>query len=310
MEKKFKYEFINHFNNMPLYCSVIGINDFSLHWHNDIEVLFVLKGKVCVNLNDSKYIMEKGDILLINPNQAHFFEDIEEENLILLIQFSPEIMNNIGEPGKRNIVFKCNTMTSDITQKEAFTKLRPLLAHIGYEIYTERNGYEYFIISKLYEIIGILHRNFTYEINFDEIKSSENNNLKRLKGIIEYIEDNYAKDISLSNVANSVHMSKSYLSHFLKGAIGISFKTYLDIVRFHKSAELLRTSDYSIMEVAIECGFNNKQPMYRLYKKNINMTPSEYRDKHSNLSKKNITLINNYRIVNPINAIKYFSEYL
>lgn len=310
MNKNINYEFVDHFNNMPLYCSVVGLNDITFHWHNDIEVLFVLNGELCVNLIDSKYIMKKGDILLINSNQSHFFEDIGEENLVLFVQFSPEIMENKNENKKINKIFKCNSMISDIMQEEAFNKLRSLLAYIGYEIYTKRNGYEYFIKSRFYEMIGILYRNFTFKIDFVEKKTVDDKNLKRAKSMIEYIEKNYAKDISLSNVAKAVHMSDSYFSHFFKEIIGIPFKKYLDVVRFHKSAELLRTTNYSIMEVAIECGFNNKQPMYRLYKKNINMTPSEYRDKHSSLSKKNVAFINNYRIVNPTYAIKYFSEYI
>lgn len=310
MNEKYSYEFVNHFSNMPLYYAVIGVDEFTFHWHSDIEVLFALKGTLCVNFGNSRYLMKKGDVLLINSNQPHYFEDIGEDNLVLLIQFSPEIINNVTGNRKRKIFFECNTMTAGTMQEEAFEKLRILLANIGYEIYKERNGFEFYIISKFYEVVGMLYRHFKYTVAFDETKSSDDKNLERVKVIIDYIECNYSEDISLSDVAKAVHMSDSYFSHCLKDIIGISFKQYLDLVRFHKSAELLRTTEQSVIDIAVACGFNNKQPMYRLYKKNIGMTPSEYREKKSKTNRKNITLINNYRIVNPTDAIKYFVEYI
>lgn len=309
MSSRFSYEFINHFNNMPLYCSVVGVSDFSLHWHQDIEMLFVLDGELCVNLNEDRLILKKGDILLINSNKTHFFEDTGKDNLVLLIQFSPAVMDKIDGTNARKH-FRCNSTLPDAMQDESFSRLRTLLAHIGYEIYMERNGYEYFIISRFYEMIGILHRNFTYEIEAEDQVSLEDKNLGRIKEIVSYIEENYVNDITLGDLADAVHMSESYLSHFIKENIGIPFKRYLDTVRFHKSAEMLRTTDLAVIDIAVSCGFNNKQPMYRLYQKSIGMTPSEYRSRHKTLKYKGVSVINNYTVVNPTEAIKYFYEYM
>lgn len=201
-------------------------------------------------------------------------------------------------------------MELDATFDKGFNQLREILAVMGIETLSKRFGYEYMIHSKIYELIATLFRDFTYEV-IDDIHDNEriNNNLDRAKKVIHYIEENYNEELSLTEVAQEVFMSKSYFSHFFKDFFGVSFSKYLDTLRLNKSAYLLKTTERSIMDIAISCGFNSDQSMYRLYQKRMNLTPTQYRKDYAN-NEKNETNYIGYKIVNPIVAVKYLTEYI
>lgn len=311
MREHMTYEFVNYFQNVPLYCSIVGISDFNLHWHKDIEILFVLKGRLCLYVNNTEYILEPGEILLINSNVSHLFQDIGDDNLTFLLQFNPDLIKFNSKDGKpRGIHFNCNSKELDVTFDKALGHLRQMLAVMGLETLSKRSGYEYMIQAKIYEVIATLFRDFTYEI-LDNIEETEkiNKSLDRAKKIIQYIDEHYCDELTVNDVAQAVYMSSSYFSHFFKDFFGVAFSRYLDTLRLNKSAYLLKSTNRSIMDIAINCGFNSDQSMYRLYQKRMKMTPTQYRKDYANDRQNEMNYLG-YKIVNPIAAVKYLTEYV
>ncbi|WP_313134672.1 helix-turn-helix transcriptional regulator [Anaerocolumna sp.] len=95
--------------------------------------------------------------------------------------------------------------------------------------------------------------------------------------IIEYINENYNKDISLKTIASYSHLNPGYISQLFKKESGINFNKYLTDLRINKAKELLQERNLTIEEIATKIGYHDYFYFLKIFKKNVNKTPSEYR---------------------------------
>jgi len=111
-------------------------------------------------------------------------------------------------------------------------------------------------------------------------QSAKNRNLKlhELLNIAkEYIDNNYAKDLTLSQVAKYIYLSDSYFAHSFKDKFGISPKSYILKVRIEEAKELLQNTDLKISDVALSVGFSSQQRFNDIFRKYTELTPLRYR---------------------------------
>lgn len=94
----------------------------------------------------------------------------------------------------------------------------------------------------------------------------------------EYINNNFAKDISLDDVSRVVDISPYYFSKIFKEESGENFIEYLTNVRMEKAKDLLKNSTYSMKEICSLCGYQDPNYFSRTFKKNVGVTPTEYKD--------------------------------
>jgi two-component system response regulator YesN len=92
-----------------------------------------------------------------------------------------------------------------------------------------------------------------------------------------YIQENYARDISLDDVSKAVNISPYYFSKIFKEGTGEGFVEYLTNIRIEKAKELLSTTEYSMREICSMCGYSDPNYFSRSFKKKIGVTPTEYK---------------------------------
>ncbi|WP_372661665.1 response regulator [Cohnella sp.] len=97
---------------------------------------------------------------------------------------------------------------------------------------------------------------------------------------IEYIKLHYLEELTLQDVADSIHVSKNYCSNLFKKQAGQNFIDYLIDLRMHEAKRLLVLGECKIYEVAEKSGFNDVKYFSKLFKKITQMTPLEYRENH------------------------------
>ena len=100
-----------------------------------------------------------------------------------------------------------------------------------------------------------------------------------IKTARKYIEDHFDKDISLDDVSRVVNISPYYFSKVFKEECGLNFIEYLTNIRIDKAKELLEKSNLSIKEICISCGYTDPNYFSRSFKKNVGVTPTEYKEK-------------------------------
>ena len=106
---------------------------------------------------------------------------------------------------------------------------------------------------------------------------------EQASGMIEkakaYINENYHRDISLEEVSRSVDISSYYFSKLFKEETGENFIEYLTAIRIEKAKELLHHRENSIKNISIETGYSDPNYFSRIFKKQVGITPTEYRER-------------------------------
>ena len=109
----------------------------------------------------------------------------------------------------------------------------------------------------------------SYELNDSSKKTSDVIALQ----FIDYIENNYRSNISLSTMAKQFGYSKVYVSKLFNKSVGQHFNAFLNAVRIQKAVEMINSKDRgekTVTSIIYECGFDNPVTFYRNYKKNKN----------------------------------------
>jgi AraC-like DNA-binding protein len=104
-----------------------------------------------------------------------------------------------------------------------------------------------------------------------------------MQSAIQFIFNNYEREISITDIAKYVFLSPSYFTRAFKEDTGLSPIQYLLNIRIKRACELLAETDFKVGDIAHSVGFSNQQRFNDIFKKQTKMTPMQYR----NSSKKN-----------------------
>lgn len=132
-------------------------------------------------------------------------------------------------------------------------------------------------------------------ISADNESTSTNKNRQLLAPAVAYIDSNFNNTINLKTVANICQISTSYLSRLFKKVMNTNFASYVNQVRVNNAKKLLLTTNKSINEISIDCGYEDDGYFIKVFKKFESATPNEYRNKY----------INNKRILRELKSINH-----
>jgi AraC-like DNA-binding protein len=274
---KMTYEFIKHIEGTMLKTFVVTINHRELHFHSDMEILMVLKGSVVINDLNTRHLLEKNDIFIINRNQLHSLSCTNEPNLLMVIQFDlgfckkyyPKIGRIFFTQGH---IKKQNSFECWKTLKQSMIDI--ITCHTE-----KKEGYALQMMSILNHLLFAM-LNQESHIELDEAAAASRSRItKRLGRIIEYISENFMNQITLQSIAEQNNLNMYYLSHFIKTHLGMSFRDYLNRVRFEHAELLLISTDLSNIDICLECGFSDYKYLKKAFRAEYGCTPDEFRKK-------------------------------
>jgi len=197
-------------------------------------------------------------------------------------------------PSFTYIDYKCNSVFDNDNNKYIYDKVRNLIADLLLVLVKRENGFELKACSYVSLIGEHLYNNF--EVNKRGSKNSEVRKDNRINNIINFINKKYNTNITLSEVASEFNLNYHFLSHCIKDDIGMSFQNYLNKIRLEKATNMILHSNKNMTEIALINGFSSTSYFYKVFKKEYNCTPLEYRksfaDKEFNKSICNIRYIN------------------
>lgn len=245
--------------------------DVPPHWHDYIEVLYMLEGTAMQQINDRYFQIEKDDIVIVNTGDIHGTLCTEGEAVrILVILFMPGLIDTghanlfeskyiltfLGSKSNQNYHI-ANTFTNS-------TEIFNLMMGIYNEYSRENTGYEIYIKGYIYQLIAHLLRNDMLNLYQPALKEKE---LLRLDPLLKFIETRYMEDINLVKAASMLNFSYHYLSRYFKRITGKNFKEYLDYIRVREAEKLLLTNNAPVSRVALDVGFANVSSFNRVFKR-------------------------------------------
>lgn len=273
------------------YDSLIN-NEIPFHWHNEFEFLTVTSGEiVCqmIHMNGTKLTrrIHEGEGTFFNTKTLHCMKSsypgTESRTLSLPENFfnfqqSGSIYKNIIEPVKLSSlpgVF----FTADRTENiECMEKLRNL-----YDIPVSDPCWELYCIETICcawrNLLDILNRTKTDTLSQSSIKEN------RLWIMLKYIHENYANELTISDIASSANISKSECFRCFNSVMKQTPLDYLTDYRLARAASLLIETNTPVSSIAAECGFNNSSYFGSVFRKKFGTSPGKYRIKFETTKK-------------------------
>ena len=244
-----------HFGISEYFHKETGENfSFPAHIHHSFELITILEGKMTVKVDDATYDICKGEGVLIFPEQIHSL--VSEESKHMVIIFSADIVRAFSVKH-----------SSDLPKSNMIKVSKELLSQLSS---LEKESSVIKIKGALYSLCARLDESCEYE--------------KRRKGrggllyeIFDFVEKNYDKECTLSSLSSSLGYNRSYLSRYFGEATNMSFITYVNRYKIGKACYLLRNSDKTVLECALECGYSSLRSFNRNFKVTVGSSPMTYR---------------------------------
>lgn len=236
--------------------------DFSPHIHEDIELIYVKKGGGTAFCDGKKYELHENSFFLVFPNQVHHYSEFIDGEYIMLIIKPSRLMsyNDVflsGEPVSALWHFEENT--DDNTAYLLQTAFNEFI----------RDGYSPIIDAYLTAVFGKLLKFYKIEKG----RLSRDNVLQ----ILQYCADHYKENITVGDIADNLHISRSCVSHIFSSRLGMNFCDYINALRLSDAKQFLESKNYSITEISDMSGFATIRTFNRAFLKLYGISPSEYR---------------------------------
>lgn len=249
----------------------------ALHWQSSMELVFVKKGTGMVHVDLDPFTARAGDIFVFVPGMLHSLsqypgEAMEYENII----FDVELLG-----GSSDLCYQRYLLPLQSGRLPLPSRLAP--GHPCYDIALEHLrrlenvnrermlGYELQVKGLLLSLLSLLVS------QSDGVPPSDNTDTRRLKTILQYVTMHYTETLPVAEAAAVCQCSPSHFMRWFKQMTGQGFTEYLNAYRLNTAAELLRTTDDTVLAVAEQTGFKNLSYFNRAFKTHYGLTPKEYR---------------------------------
>lgn len=275
-------EKIMYKEELPINVITANVDEYPIHFHDDMEVVYVLEGSITLRNGYYTYNLKQGDIFIINDREMHSFQNTGEDNMVMMLQMDLAYFSRYYESLKNN--FFVTDMEDD--SDESLEVLKTIMARIMMEILQKGYGYEHKVIESTHNLIACLMSDFQYFVMEDGKFKNESRNkgnkilAGRLNRITDYMYDNYNRKLTLNEIAEREHLSIYYLSHIIKEATGLSFQDLLSYIRVEESEKLLLGTNKKIGAIAEETGFSAVRYYIKHFEHWFGMHPLEYRKQY------------------------------
>ena len=260
------------------------------HWHNEMEVDLVREGEALYKIGDKSFHVREGQAVLINKNVMHSIDSAGEQKCVIMsLIFSPDFLfpqkdssfaNNYLKPVAESHFFRYRIFNP----KERWDRsVISYLEDIFYANLQKEFGYELQTLSLLCQLWLLLLSKVSSEkaeIEDIEVPKSMTADEIRIKDAIVFIEQNYQEPITLADIADSIHVSKSECCRCFNRAVNMTPFEYLMHYRILKAADLIQRNQKDpmpISELAITVGFNNTSYFNKRFREYFGCTPTQYR---------------------------------
>lgn len=248
-----------------------------VHWHDELEIIYVKSGFLTVNISGENYIGKPGDAFVVSPGNLHFMgsqtgtvdyftflfplkyiafrtDDMLDDKLIEPLNsghlmISPEIKDTVKEQCEQ--LARVYAAEIDKSESKITSQIRKKIILLQF-------------IHELWKK-GFIVENDTTGRNTVE------------KEMVSYIQQNYMGKILLREFGEQFHLSEKYISRYFKEHFHITLSQYVTYLRLEHAKQMLQETDISVTEVAMQSGYQNISYFIRSFKKTYGVSPLKYR---------------------------------
>lgn len=262
-------------SNLPATAFAANSMSFFAHWHAEVELIQVCEGSILVGINHETRVLHQGDMAVCSSGDIHFYDCKGYDSIIRLIIFRPELVDSAGGWPRAfafDSPFFCGQTCSALLRsyENAFLAIK--------EEATKKDALAPMLVKgSLLTLCATLARTASFHTIVTKKPAAGRHRMQSMQDALSFIESNYMADIRLQDAAAAANMSIYHFSRLFMSVAGMGYKSYLSQLRVNKAEALLKNSDNTITEIALQCGFDSIRTFNRVFRAVHGSTPSRAR---------------------------------
>lgn len=233
------------------------------HIHRYVEVLYVMSGVCQIYLEGAEYTVHTDEAVIVFPNQVHGYESGPETNHVIVL-ISPDLV-----PEYTDLFLRSLPKQSYFIGLASTPRLRGYFNAVA-EIYREKMPNREIAAS------GLMTAFFS-EIFTGVEFSPTSSNINIPQAILAFCMENYQKPITLEMLSHMLYVSPNYISRIFNQRLCISLTDYVNYLRVTHAKQLLKETNFPILQIAEDSGFRSIRTLDHVFHKTTGKTPMEYR---------------------------------
>lgn len=276
--KEFRLKEFNGGSPFPFHIQQdIHENTFPVHSHADFyELVFVIGGSAMHIVDDECFPIKKGDVFVIGTERSHGFSDAVGFKICNIMfgfdEFFGQSSDICSSQSFRSLFFGKDGLQSKLTlPPDEFIRICDVLKMLQNEYETDSDGRETLLRSYFMMLSVILSRLFASK------ESGKNRSAENITAAAEFIERNFTEKLTLDSIAEVTHYSARHFVRIFTETYHQTPQEYIVSLRLRRACNLLEEGELSVEETAQQSGFGDGNYFSRVFKKQMGITPSEYR---------------------------------
>ncbi|MFD2114560.1 AraC family transcriptional regulator [Paenibacillus yanchengensis] len=260
-----------------------------LHWHEEWELIYMIKGNTAFHIGTETYYPEPGDLLFVNKGLMHtgFAIDDTSVEYFAFVFHSSVISHGFADNYQENdhieitspLMMGQQLVQTHISKNAAnYTILISLLEQLITEYSQKQHGYRLAIRSLLHLLLVQFSRFQIEDRQEGQTGGIDEDSYEQFKQLFTYIETHYMEKLTIKTAASLVNMSESHFCRSFKKITGKTFVEYVNLHRISIAAQMLETTSLPITEIAFSIGYNSINYFSKLFKMYKHCSPSHYRN--------------------------------
>ena len=248
-----------------------------VHWHDELEIIYVKSGFLTVNISGENYIGKPGDAFVVSPGNLHFMGSqtgtVDYFTFLFPLKYiafrSDDMLDDkLIEPLNSGHLMISPEIKD--TVKEQCEQLAGVYAAESGESESKITGQ----IKKKIILLQFIHELWKKGFIVENDTTGRNTVEKEM---VSYIQQNYTGKILLREFGEQFHLSEKYISRYFKDHFHITLSQYVTYLRLEHAKQMLQETDISVTEVAMQSGYQNISYFIRSFKKTYGVSPLKYR---------------------------------
>ncbi|MCC8164104.1 MAG: AraC family transcriptional regulator [Lachnospiraceae bacterium] len=268
----------------PIACYTDDLSQEKIpwHWHEEWEIVLVTEGRLHIDVENAHQTLVSGDGIFINAKAMHAIQNSSQSpGKLHSAVFHPRLIGgSMDSVFWQGLVqpFYSNAATRFLLLKQEIPWQKEVLRHfqIAWKaIAGEQDDFEN--LARFY--LSRAFRSILQNTDFSKSNLSERELAKvnRIRSMMEYIEFHYMEELTVEKIAKSVSVSNSACLRCFHEMLNTTPMQYVMETRLKKAAALLRSTDRSAKDIALDCGFNDTSYFTKMFRLKYNCTPGNYR---------------------------------
>ncbi len=250
-----------------------------MHWHDCLEIDWVESGRGVNYIADREYLLEPGQLFLINNIDRHIAVTDGSLDMRIVI-FEPSLLWKTApeQQDSLRMFYPVGEQQGNLAQlsEENLDRAHTLMLEMEAEWNEKARGYEMMLRAKLMELLAILYRAAPETMEAKEAAALRKG-YQRIRPAVNYIQSHFAEPLSLETLASLCGMSRTYFCTLFKKTMGMTYGSYVEKIRVNRACMLLATGDLPVLDIALESGFTSLSNFNATFKASCGKTPSQYR---------------------------------